>query len=135
MSGSKNGEKKTKGTILVIEDEPALVDIYSTRLVADGFEVISALDGVQGLDAAIHEKPTAILLDVILPMKNGFEVLKELKGSPKTRPIPVIILSNLGQDYEVKMGLALGAAGFLVKASLTPAQVVEELERVMKKKA
>ncbi|MBI4457726.1 response regulator [Candidatus Uhrbacteria bacterium] len=133
MSGPKNSDKK-KGTVLVIEDEPALVDIYSTRLEADGFDVISALDGVQGLDAAVHEQPSVILLDVILPMKNGFEVLKELKGSPKTRAIPVIILSNLGQDYEVKRGMSLGAAGFLIKANLTPAQVVEELERVIKKK-
>ncbi len=129
----KHGAKKSETVVLVIEDEPALVDIYATKLESDGYHVLTAMDGVAGLDAAVHDEPAAILLDIIIPLKNGFDVLRELKDNPKTRHIPVIILSNLGQDYEIKQGMALGASGFLVKANLTPAQVIMEVNKVLHK--
>ncbi len=124
---------ETKIKVLVIEDEPALRDIYSTKLRIDGFDVVEAADGIEGLDAAIQHAPEIILLDVVLPIKDGFEVLKDLKDNPKTRAIPVVILSNLGQEYEVKRGLALGAVSFLTKANLTPVQVVEQVRKVLGK--
>jgi len=126
-----NTGRKTK--VLIIEDEPALRDIYSTKLRIDGFEVVEAADGIEGFDVAIHHIPDIILLDVVLPIKDGFEVLKDLKANPKTRDIPVVILSNLGQGYEVKRGMALGAAAFLTKANLTPVQIVEEVRKVLGK--
>lgn len=123
-----------KGTrILLIEDEPALRDIYGTKLEIEGFETYTAQDGVEGLDMAIQKQPHLILLDLILPIKDGFDVLKDLKANPRTQQIPVIILSNLGQPYEVKRGLALGAEDFLTKANLTPAKVAEEIRRVLAK--
>ncbi|MEY4745079.1 MAG: Alkaline phosphatase synthesis transcriptional regulatory protein phoP, two-component system, OmpR [Candidatus Parcubacteria bacterium] len=122
-------DKKT--SILIIEDEPALRDIYSTRLRMDGFEVLEAVDGIEGLDSAIQHEPEMILLDIVLPIKDGFEVLKDLKSSPKTRAIPVVIMSNLGQDYEVKRGMALGAESFLTKANLTPVQIVEQVRKLL----
>ena len=122
---------KTK--VLVIEDEPALRDIYSTKLRIDGFEVVEAEDGIDGLDAAIQHVPSIILLDVVLPIKDGFDVLKDLKANPKTAEIPVMILSNLGQEYEVKRGIALGAECFLTKANLTPAHVAEQVRKVLAK--
>lgn len=121
--------RKTKA--LIIEDEPALRDIYVTKLRLEGFDVVEAGDGIEGLDAAINNAPDIVLLDVVLPIKDGFEVLKDLKDNPKTRDIPVIILSNLGQGYEVKRGLQLGAASFLTKANLTPVQIVEEVRRLL----
>ena len=124
-------EKKI--SILVIEDEPALRDIYSTKLRLDGFDVIEAEDGIEGLDAAIQNVPAIILLDVVLPIKDGFEVLKDLKANPKTAGIPVMILSNLGQEYEVKRGITLGAECFLTKANLTPAHIVEQVRKVLAK--
>lgn len=117
--------------VLIIEDEPALRDIYATKLRMEGFDVLEAADGIEGLDMAAHDAPEVILLDVILPIKNGFEVLKDLKANPKTAAVPVIILSNLGQDYEVKQGIALGAECFLTKANLTPARMVSELRKVI----
>jgi len=130
---SANSHRKIK--ILVIEDEPALRDIFSTKLRMEGFEVIEAGDGIEGFDAAIQEAPDLVLLDVVLPVKDGFEVLKDLKDNPRTRSIPVTILSNLGQDYEIKQGMALGARGFLTKANLTPAKLVEEVKGALAEEA
>lgn len=117
--------------ILVIEDEPALLDIYSTMLRMGGYEVIEAPDGVAGLESAINAAPALILLDILLPLRDGFDVLNDLKMNPKTKDIPVIILSNMGQEYEVKRGLALGAASFLVKVNFTPALIVEEIRKIL----
>lgn len=128
-----NQPNEAKIRVLVIEDEPALRDIYSTKLRIDGFDVIEAADGIEGLDAAIQHDPAIVLLDVVLPIKDGFEVLKDLKDNPRTKGIPVVILSNLGQEYEVKRGLALGAETFLTKANLTPEQVVEQVRKVLGK--
>ena len=119
--------------VLIIEDEPALVDIYSTKLLMEGFEVQSAMDGVVGFEMAVNNSPDCILLDVLLPSKDGFEVLKDLRDIPKMKEVPIIILSNLGQEYEIKRGLSLGATRFLTKANLTPARVVDEVRAVLKK--
>lgn len=130
---AQNADDNRKIQILVIEDEPALRDIYSTKLRIEGFDVIEAEDGIEGFDVAIRRSPAIILLDVVLPIKDGFEVLKDLKANPKTANIPVMILSNLGQEYEVKRGIALGAECFLTKANLTPTHIVEQVRKVLAK--
>ncbi len=119
--------------VLIIEDEPALRDIYATKLEGDGFEVIQASDGSQGLNAAIQYLPDIILLDVIMPVKDGFETLQDLKLNPTTKDIPVVILSNLGQSYEVKRGMDLGAEDFLTKANLIPAKIAEKVKAILEK--
>ncbi|MEA3249756.1 MAG: response regulator [Patescibacteria group bacterium] len=128
MAGDK---KSNKGTVLIVEDEPALSDIYATKLVAEGYDVIAALDGVEGFNKAVNHLPSIILLDIVLPIKNGFDVLRDLKLNPKTADIPVIILSNLGQSYEIKRGFNLGAIAFLTKANLLPSQVVNEVNKAL----
>jgi len=120
--------------VLLIEDEPALRDIYSTKMRMDGFEVIEASDGIEGFDAAIQRVPDVVLLDIMLPIKDGFEVLKDLKGNAKTQAVPVIILSNLGQEYEIKHGMALGASGFFIKANMTPSAIVDEVRKAVAKR-
>lgn len=117
--------------VLLVEDEPALRDIYATKMRMEGFEVIEAVDGVDCLDKVQESAPDVILLDVIMPMKNGFDTLRDLKANPRTRDYPVVIMSNLGQDYEVKRGMALGAIRFLTKASLTPARMIEEVRKAL----
>jgi DNA-binding response OmpR family regulator len=123
--------KKNKDTLLVIEDEPALADIYSTKLKLAGYEVLCAYDGVEGLEKALHDRPALILLDLIMPLKDGFEVLHDLKQEESTRDIPVIIMSNLGQDFEVKRGLALGAAQFLIKTAIDTSELVARVKEVL----
>lgn len=123
--------KHAAQTILLIEDEPALRDIFSTKLRMEGFDVIEAGDGVEGFAAAIERPPSLILLDVVLPIKDGFAVLKDLKDHPKTKEIPVVFLTNLGQDFEVRKGMSLGAKNFLTKANLTPASLVDEIRKII----
>lgn len=121
-------EQKTK--VLVIEDEPALRDIYSTKLRMEGFEVLEAVDGIEGLDSALQHSPAIILLDVVLPIKDGFEVLKDLKMNSKTKEIPVVILSNLGQDEDITRAKSLGALDFLVKADVSINEVVQRVKEI-----
>ncbi|KPJ85939.1 hypothetical protein AMJ57_01290 [Parcubacteria bacterium SG8_24] len=122
---------KPKRKILIIDDEPALLDIYSTQLnLAGGFEPITADDGVRGMQLALKELPDLIVLDIMMPLKDGFEVLKDLKSRPVTRDIPVIILSNLGQQYEIKHGLSMGAERYLVKADMSSDDLVNEIVSV-----
>ncbi|MFA6604119.1 MAG: response regulator [Patescibacteria group bacterium] len=126
-------DKARQTRILIVEDESALMDIYAMVLSQTGYEVIKASDGVAGLEAAIHESPDLVLLDLALPLKDGFEVLRDLRRNPRTAVTPVIILSNLGQDYEVKTGLNLGANKFLIKTQVGPEMLSEEVAKVLAK--
>ena len=119
--------------ILIIEDEEFLRGMINRKLTAGGFEVIESIDGEDGLEKAKNEKPDLILLDLILPGINGFDVLAKIKEEPLTASIRVIILSNLGQREEIKKGLALGAVDYLVKAYFTPDQIMEKIQKVLNK--
>jgi DNA-binding response OmpR family regulator len=123
---------KEKIKVLIVEDEEMLVNMYISKFEKEGFDPIKALNGKQGLELAEKEKPEIILLDVIMPEMDGFMVLKELKSNSKTKSIPVIMLTNLGQDEDIKKGNELGAKDYLVKANLTPAQVVEKVKEILK---
>ena len=104
--------------ILVVEDDRFLRRAAIAALRRHGFEVLAAADGTEGLRMARAELPDLVLLDLIMPGLQGFEVLKRLKAEPATAPIPVIILSNLGQDADVKNAMAAGAVDYLIKANL-----------------
>jgi len=121
-----------RAKVLFVEDEEALSDIYATKLSMEGYDVFTAKDGVEGMDLALHDNPDQILLDVILPKKDGFEVLAEIKKNQNLKAIPVLMLSNLGQDYEVKRGMKLGALKFLIKSDFTPSQVTKEVNEIIK---
>jgi len=125
--------QKTKKTILIVEDDEVLGDIYSTKLEIEGFQVLLATEGYEGIETAIRKKPDLILLDVVLPKMNGFEILEMIKKNKKIKNIPVILLTNLGQGYEVNKGLELGAVKYLVKANYTPAQVIDQIKEILKK--
>lgn len=118
--------------ILFIEDESALQRAASEVLTEKGYTVLSALDGELGLKTAKTETPDIILLDLILPKKDGFEVLKELKADPATQAIPVIILSNLAESADVERALTLGARTYLVKTNYRLEEVVEKIDSVLK---
>jgi DNA-binding response OmpR family regulator len=104
---------------------------FSDMLSGEGYEIVSALDGETGLRMAREMVPDLILLDLILPKKHGFEVLKELKEDDKTKNLPVIILTNLGQAEDVEQALSLGATTYLVKSNYTLEEVLEMVEKVM----
>ncbi|MBI2056067.1 MAG: response regulator [Candidatus Sungbacteria bacterium] len=117
--------------ILFIEDESALQRAASTVLTEKGYTVLSALDGELGIAAAKKEMPDLILLDLILPKKDGFEVLKDLKADPATQTIPVIILSNLAESADVERALTLGARTYLVKTNYRLEEVVEKIDGIL----
>ena len=119
---------KKKVKILLIEDDRMIVEMYQLKFEEEGDEVVIAQDGKSGLDLSQTEDPDIILLDVILPEMDGFSVLKSLKEEDKTKAVPVLLLTNLGQDGDVKRGLQLGAIDYLIKANYTPSQVVERIK-------
>lgn len=117
--------------ILFIEDELALQKTFGDILKSKSYEVIKALDGESGLRLAKGERPDLILLDLILPKMDGFEVLKGLKASEETKDIPVIILTNLEETEDIQKALELGATTYLVKSSYTLEEVVKKIEKAL----
>ena len=115
--------------ILLVEDDPLLIDIYTTKLKEEGFEVLVATDGRMAQNLFLKEKPDLILLDIVLPNTSGWEVLKKInKESPQTK---IVILSNLGQKEEIEKGLNLGADKYLIKTNYTPSEVIEEIKKLL----
>lgn len=125
---------KDKIKILLIEDEEMLANMYEVKFKNEGFELIKALDGAEGLAKAQANKPDFILLDIIMPKMDGFSVLKALKEDENTKDVPVMLLTNLGQEEDIEKGKQLGAVGYLVKANITPAEVVAEVKKKLGKK-
>ncbi|OIO46926.1 MAG: response regulator [Parcubacteria group bacterium CG1_02_39_15] len=118
-------------SILLVEDDPFLIDIYATKLKESGFSVEVAADGEEGVRKAKENPPSLIVLDIVLPQVDGWEILKEIKAEKKLKAVPVVILSNLGQKSEVEKGIKLGAKKYLIKAHYTPSQVVEEIRQTL----
>ncbi|GAH19128.1 unnamed protein product [marine sediment metagenome] len=117
--------------ILFVEDESALQKTFGERLSQEGYEMISALDGEIGLRLAKTKKPDLILLDLILPKVNGFEVLKKLKAEVETKDIPVIVLTNLEGIGDVDKAIEMGATTYLVKADYSLEEVVEKIKKAL----
>lgn len=117
--------------ILIIEDEAVLQKTFESTLRDEGFDIIAALDGEVGINLAKKEKPDLILLDLVLPKINGFEVLQELKGDPGTKDIPVIILTNLEKMEDIDKALEMGATTYLVKVDYSLKEVVEKIKKTL----
>jgi DNA-binding response OmpR family regulator len=117
--------------ILFIEDESVMQKAVSEFLGVKGYQVVSALDGELGLRAAQVEKPDLILLDIILPKKNGFEVLKDLKSGADTKSIPVIVLTNLSEMGDIGKILELGVTTYLVKSDQSLKDILAIVEKTL----
>lgn len=115
--------------ILIVEDDALIVKIYKTRLSADGYTVISAEDGEKGLATALAEKPDLILLDVMMPLLDGFSVLKSLRDAPELAHLPIIVYSNLAQEAEMAKAIELGATEFITKANISPTELVAKIRK------
>lgn len=120
-----------KNKILLVEDDQFLVSMYATKFELEKFQVITAEDGEKGLNLAKQEKPDIILLDIMLPVMNGFDVLKALKNNPETAKIPVILLTNLSQKSEIEQGLNMGAQDYLIKAHFMPSEVLDKIKKIL----
>lgn len=123
---------KNKKRILLVEDEPLLIELYRERLEQEPIDLFIAEDGKTGLQVATSSDIDLILLDILLPVMNGFEVLRRLKANLKTRNIPVIVLTNLGSeqtDKDKQLALSLGAIDYLVKSYHSPDEIVEIINK------
>jgi CheY-like chemotaxis protein len=119
--------------ILLAEDDRFLRKAADARLRQHGFTVVAATDGEEALRLARAEPPDLVLLDLIMPKVQGFEVLRSLKQDPVTAAIPVVVLSNLGQDRDIQQAMELGAVAYFIKANLSLQSLVERVEEILGK--
>lgn len=123
----------SKGTILLIEDDAFISSMYQTKLSMLGYTVHIAADGDEGWQMLKDgPPPDLVLLDIVLPKKDGFEILADLRKDPALKALPVLLLTNLGQKPDVQRGLDLGADDYIIKAHFTPSEVVEKIEKALK---
>jgi len=115
--------------ILIVEDEPNLLELYRMALERAGFEVFTAVNGEVGFMLAKSNPPDLVLLDILMPKVDGYEMLRRVKAEATTKNVPVIIFSNLSQKEEIEKGLKLGAADFIIKTSITPTAMVEKVKQ------
>jgi DNA-binding response OmpR family regulator len=125
-------KEKNIASILLVEDDTFLSSMYKTKLEIEGYQVYAALNGESGLKMAQEKKPNLILLDIILPKMNGFEVLEKIKSDKNLKHIPVIMLTNLGQKEDIKKSFKLGANEYLIKAHFLPSEVIEKVKKFLK---
>ena len=117
--------------ILLIEDDELLREIIEKKLVEEGYQVVSAINGIDGLKAVGEQKPDLVLLDIILPGMNGFDVLTKIKKDPSLKKIPVVILSNLWQQEDVNKGMELGATDYLVKINFASKEILDKIKSIL----
>lgn len=121
-------------TVLLVEDDPFLSSILQLKLNKENFKTIRAADGEEAINLLMKQgiKPDAILLDLILPKKNGFEVLETIRQEPSLEKLPVIIISNLGQPSDIERGKNLGVIDYFVKAKLSVDELVNRIKDEIK---
>lgn len=117
--------------VLLVEDEEDIRTMFSEQLTLEGFDVTVAVDGLDAVTKVSTSLPEVVLLDILLPELDGFEVLRRIKADNKTADITVIMLSNLNQDDQRKQSLQLGAAAFIIKSSLTPHELSEQIKKLV----
>jgi DNA-binding response OmpR family regulator len=124
-------KKDTKGTVLLIEDEPGFRRIYTSVFKYAGYDVLEAEDGEKGLQMVQKHRPSIVLLDLLLPKMNGFDVLKKIRETDGLKTVPVIIFTVLGEKREIGIGLSIGANDYITKGNSTPKQILDKLEEIL----
>lgn len=117
--------------VLLVEDDEMLHGMYTQKFKNQGYEVVSAYNGADGVKLAETEHPAIILLDVIMPKMDGFVALKKIRKGETTSKIPVVLLTNLGQEEDVRKGRELGANDYFIKANHTPQEVVDKVKALL----
>ncbi len=121
---------KNKKKILIIEDDVFLSNIYNKKFSLEGFEVFLATDGEKGLELIKQKMPDIVLLDIMLPKMNGFEVLEEVNKDEELKKIPIILLTNINQQEDIKRAYDLGVEDYIIKTFFTPNEVVEKIKSI-----
>lgn len=123
--------KKESFKICIVDDESLIIDMYRIKLEANGFKVISAIDGVEGFNIIERERPDLALIDIIMPHNDGFQLIEKLKNNQTLRKIPIIVLTNLDGPEIREKASRLGVLFFLVKPHFMPSQVVEIIKEAL----
>jgi CheY-like chemotaxis protein len=125
-------ENKSKQSIFIVDDDTFLLDMYSLKFRELGFDVVTAGNGNDAIDKLSEKSdPDVILLDIVMPGMDGFELLKNIKEKKLAASAKIIILSNIGQEADIERGKKLGANGYIVKASVTPTEVVGKVKDIL----
>ncbi len=141
MAGKKGDKKEVKveaqpesarKKILMIDDDQFISELFRLGLESAGFDIMVAHDGIVGIELAEKRAPDVILLDLLMPVMDGFETLIRLKNNPKTSKIPVFMLSTMTHGEDMARAKALGAVNYFVKTQVTPTQLAEDLKRLLK---
>lgn len=117
--------------ILIIEDEIILLNLLQKKLAGRGYDVYTAHNGDVGIEKVKEIKPDLVLLDIVMPKKNGYEVLEEIKNDEELKKIPVIIISNSGQPVEIEKVKKLGAQDWLIKTDFDPQEIVDKVIKII----
>lgn len=117
--------------ILIVEDDPLMSRMYQKIFTFEGFEVSLAYNGEEGFEKVVQEKPTLVLLDVMMPKMNGIQVLEKIKIDPTTKTIPVVMLTNLAGQQDAERALAKGAVKYIVKSEYEPKQIVNMVKEIL----
>lgn len=121
-----------KKKILIVEDDNFVAEVYIAKLAEMGYEATLAQNGEEGLKELKKNKIDLILLDILMPVMNGVEMLEEIKKRPEWKNIPVILLTNVGEKESIQKVRDLGVKNYLIKSHFTPAEVIEKIESVFK---
>jgi two-component system alkaline phosphatase synthesis response regulator PhoP len=119
-----------KGKILVVDDEVYILHILDFSLGAEGFDVLTANNGEEAIAKAKQEQPDLIVLDIMMPVLDGYETLRQLKREPKTKDSPVILLTAKGRDVDKRLGFEVGATDYIVKP-FSPSRLIERIEEII----
>jgi len=117
--------------VLLVEDDEILHNMYKKKFEYEGFTVASAFDGSDGVKMAASDKPDVILMDIIMPKMDGFVAVKKIKKNSAISNIPIVMLTNLGQEEDVNKGRELGADDYFIKANHTPAEIVKKIRDLL----
>lgn len=124
-------DKPSQKKILIIDDDPFIADMYVLKFKAEGFEVEAANNGKVGMKLAATMKPDVILLDVVMPAMDGFDVLQKLRSDESLGHPKIIFLTNFGQREDIRRGMQLGADGYIIKAHFTPSEVSAKVKEML----
>jgi len=117
--------------ILIVEDDPLMSRMYQKIFTFEGHEVVLAYNGEEGLEKAVKDRPTIILLDVMMPKMNGLQLLEKLKLDPTTKTIPVVMLTNLAGQQDAETAIAKGAVKYIIKSEYEPKQIVNMVKEIL----
>jgi CheY-like chemotaxis protein len=122
-----------KKKVLIVEDDIFVAEVYSTKLLEMGHEIQIARNGQEGLAILEKSVPDLILLDIIMPIMDGIEMLAEVKKKDEWKNIPIILLTNIGEKESIQKVKSLGVEDYLIKSHFTPAEVIEKINNILKK--